>query len=255
VREHGMGAIMNGLALHGMRPYGGTFLIFSDYMRPAIRLAAFMGLPVVYVFTHDSIGLGEDGPTHQPVEHLTALRAIPNLLVIRPADANETTTAWKIALERKHGPTVLALTRQDLPVVTPTDDSLARGAYILAGADDGKLDIALLATGSEVSLALKARELLAEDGMQARVVSMPCWELFDAQPQSYRESVLLPGVPRLSIEAGVTLAWAHYLDEDCKSGTAIGLDRFGASAPYKVLFEQFGLTAERVAEAARQLVK
>ena len=255
VREHGMGAIMNGLALHGMRPYGGTFLIFSDYMRPTIRLAAFMGLPVVYVFTHDSIGLGEDGPTHQPVEHLTALRAIPNLLVIRPADANETATAWKIALERKHGPTVLALTRQDLPIVTPADDSLARGAYILARADSGKPDIALLATGSEVSLALKARELLAEDGMQARVVSMPCWELFDAQPQSYRESVLLPGVPRLSIEAGVTLAWAHYLDEDCKSGTAIGLDRFGASAPYKVLFEQFGLTAERVAEAARQLVK
>ena len=255
VREHGMGAIMNGLALHGMRPYGGTFLIFSDYMRPTIRLAAFMGLPVIYVFTHDSIGLGEDGPTHQPVEHLTALRAIPNLLVIRPADANETATAWKIALERKHGPTVLALTRQDLPIVTPADDSLARGAYILAGADDGKLDIALLATGSEISLALKARELLAGDGMQARVVSMPCWELFDVQPQSYRRSVLPPGVPRLSIEAGVTLAWAHYLDEDCKSGAAIGLDRYGASAPYKVLFEQFGLTAERVAEAARLLLK
>jgi len=255
VREHGMGAIMNGLALHGMRPYGGTFLIFSDYMRPTIRLAAFMGLPVVYVFTHDSIGLGEDGPTHQPVEHLTALRAIPNLLVIRPADANETATAWKIALERKHGPTVLALTRQDLPVMTPIDDGLARGAYILAETGDGKPDIALLATGSEVSLALKARELLAGDGVQARVVSMPCWELFDAQPLSYRESVLPSGVPRLSIEAGVTLAWAHYLDEDTKSGAAIGLDRFGASAPYKVLFEQFGLTAERVAEAARLLVK
>ena len=250
-----MGAIMNGLALHGMRPYGGTFLIFSDYMRPTIRLAAFMGLPVVYVFTHDSIGLGEDGPTHQPVEHLTALRAIPNLLVIRPADANETAAAWKIALERKNGPTVLALTRQDLPVVEATRIHVSQGAYIFAEVEGEKPDIALLATGSEVSLAFKARELLAADGITARVVSMPCWELFDAQPKLYRESVLPTGVPRLSVEAGVTLAWAHYLDEDCKSGKAIGLDRFGASAPYKVLFEQFGFTAERVAEAAKLLLK
>lgn len=255
IREHGMGAIMNGMALHGMRPYGGTFLIFSDYMRPTIRLAAFMGLPVIYVFTHDSIGLGEDGPTHQPVEHLTALRAIPNLLVIRPADANETAAAWKIALERKNGPTVLALTRQDLPVVEAARVHVSQGAYIFAEAEGEKPDIALLATGSEVSLALKARELLAADGIKARVVSMPCWELFDAQPKPYRESILPTGVPRLSIEAGVTLAWAHYLDEDCNSGKAIGLDRFGASAPYKVLFEQFGFTAERVVESAKLLLK
>ncbi len=255
VREHGMGAIMNGLALHGMRPYGGTFLVFSDYMRPTIRLAAFMGLPVIYVFTHDSIGLGEDGPTHQPIEHLTALRAIPNLLVIRPADANETAAAWKIALERKQGPTVLALTRQDLPVMAVAGDHVSHGAYILAEAESGKPDIALLATGSEVSLALKARDLLAGEGIQARVVSMPCWELFDAQPESFRVSVLPSGIPRLSIEAGVTLAWGHYLYEDCRAGTAIGLDRFGASAPYKVLYEQFGLTAEKVVEAVRQLMK
>src|SRR3972149_4535519 len=211
VREHGMGAMLNGLELHGLRPYGGTFLIFSDYMRPTIRLAAMMGLPVVYVYTHDSIGLGEDGPTHQPVEHLTALRAIPHLLLIRPADANETAAAWKVALKRKTGPTALALTRQDLPVVTPPGDILAKGAYVLAEAQGGPPQVVLLATGSEGSIALGAQQLLAEQGIRARVVSMPCWELFDLQPLEYHISVLPAGVPRVSVEAGVTLAWDRYL--------------------------------------------
>jgi transketolase len=252
VREHAMGAIMSGLALHGLRPYGGTFLIFSDYMRPTLRLAAMMGLPVIYVYTHDSIGLGEDGPTHQPVEHLTALRAIPNLMLIRPADANETAAAWKVALERVTGPTALALTRQDLPVITPPGDNLAKGAYVLAEADGGAPQVVLLATGSEVSLALGARQLLAEQGIRARVVSMPCWELFDEQPQDYRESVLPAGVPRLSVEAGVTLAWGRYLGG--VPHVALGLDHYGASAPYKTIFQEFGLTPEKVAEAARRLV-
>jgi transketolase len=253
IREHGMGAVMNGLALHGLRSYGGTFLIFSDYMRPAIRLAAIMNLPVVYVFTHDSIGLGEDGPTHQPVEHLTALRAIPNLAVIRPADANETAAAWKTALERKDGPTALILSRQDLPLVTPADGSLGRGAYVLADAPDGKkVDLVLLATGSEVSLALAAREKLAAEGVAARVVSMPCWELFDAQPAEYRAAVLPPGVPRLALEAGVTLAWARYLCDEPQA--VIGLDRFGASAPYKTLFEKFGFTADNAVRLAKELM-
>jgi transketolase len=252
VREHGMGSIMNGLALHGLRPYGGTFLIFSDYMRPTIRLAAMMGLAVVYVFTHDSIGLGEDGPTHQPVEHLTALRAIPNLAVVRPADGNETITAWKLALQRKRAPTALILTRQDLPLVTPVDDSLLRGGYVLEDADSGSPDVTLIGTGSEVSIALKARELLAAEGIQARVVSLPCWELFDAQPEAYQQSVLPPGVPRVAVEAGVSLAWAHYMEGD--SGATVGLNRFGASAPYKTLYAEFGLTPEHVAEKARKLV-
>ena len=252
VREHGMGAIMNGLALHGMRPYGGTFLIFSDYMRPTLRLAAMMGLPVVYVYTHDSIGLGEDGPTHQPVEHLTALRAIPNLLLIRPADANETAAAWKVALKRKTGPTALALTRQDLPVVTPPGDILAKGAYVLAEAQGGPPQVVLLATGSEVSIALGAQKLLAEAGILARVVSMPCWELFDQQPEAYRHQVLPAGVPRVSIEAGVTLAWGRYLGG--VPHAALGIDHYGASAPYKTIYQEFGLTPEKAAEAARRLV-
>jgi transketolase len=258
VREHGMGAILNGLALHGLRPYGGTFLIFSDYMRPAIRLAAMMGLPVVYVFTHDSIGLGEDGPTHQPVEHLTALRAIPNLLVLRPADARETVAAWQLALERKEGPVALILTRQDLPLVAAASPaevagSLARGAYVLADGAGNRPDVVLLATGSEVSLAMQARAALAEQGASARVVSMPSWELFDAQPRAYQDSVLPPGVPRLSIEAGRTLAWGHYLDGNGR-GYALGLDRFGASAPYKALFEQLGFTPENVVAKAKAIL-
>jgi transketolase len=252
VREHGMGALLNGLALHGLLPYGGTFLIFSDYMRPAIRLAAFMGLPVIYVFTHDSIGLGEDGPTHQPVEHLTALRAIPNLLVLRPADARETAAAWKVALQRSDGPSALVLTRQDLPVVTPVGDNLARGAYVLSRENADRPDLVLIATGSEVSLALAARDVLAEDGLAVRVISMPSWELFDAQTEAYRESVLPPGVPRLAIEAGRSLAWGRYLDGSRDS--VLGLDRFGGSAPYKVLFEQLGFTAENVVARARKIL-
>ena len=252
VREHGMGALLNGLALHGLRPYGGTFLIFSDYMRPAIRLAAMMGLPVIYVFTHDSIGLGEDGPTHQPVEHLTALRAIPNLLVLRPADARETAAAWKVALERADGPSALVLTRQDLPVVTPEDTGLARGAYILAPEVGDRLDLVLLATGSEVSLALQAQAALAGEGVVARVVSMPSWELFDAQPEAYRREVLPPGVPRVAVEAGRSLAWGRYLDG--AGGAVVGLDRFGGSAPYKELFEQLGFTVENVVARARAVL-
>lgn len=250
VREHAMGGIMNGLALHGLRPYGGTFLVFSDYMRPTIRLAAFMGLPVIYVFTHDSIGLGEDGPTHQPIEHITSLRAIPNLMVIRPADGNETVQAWKIALERKTGPTALILTRQPLAFVTPVQNDLARGAYVLADAD--KPRVTLLATGSEVALAMDARKKLAEEGIGARVVSMPSWELFDAQSDEYRKSVLLPGVPRLAIEAGATLAWGRYLGEN---GAVIGLDRYGTSAPYKDAFKNLGFTVDNVVKQARSLIQ
>jgi transketolase len=252
VREHGMGAILNGLALHGLRPYGGTFLVFSDYMRPTIRLAAMMGLPVVYVFTHDSIGLGEDGPTHQPVEHIAALRAIPNLVVIRPADAQATAAAWKVALQRKDGPTALILTRQKLAAVTPPDNSLERGAYVLAKTSDDAPDVVLIATGSEVHIALEARESLAAEGIDAQVVSMPSWELFDAQPDEYRAAVLPQDVPRLAIEAGVTIGWSRYLDQ---KGAVIGLDRFGASGPYKILFEQFGFSVENVVENVRAVVE
>ena len=255
VREHGMGAILNGLALHGMRPYGGTFLIFSEYMRPAIRMAAMMKLPVVYVFTHDSIGLGEDGPTHQPVEQATALRTIPNLLVIRPADANETAAAWKVALERKDGPTALLLSRQNLPHVSAGYEGLAQGAYVLAEAKGGKPDLVLMATGSEVSLALAAREELEKEGISARVVSMPCWELFDEQDESYQSSVLPAGVPRLAIEAGVSLAWPRYLYANEGHGKVIGMDRYGASAPYQTLFEKFGFSTENVVSQAKSLLK
>jgi transketolase len=255
VREHGMGAILNGLALHGMRAYGGTFLVFSDYMRPAIRLAALMGLPVVYVFTHDSIGLGEDGPTHQPVEHLTALRTIPNLVVIRPADANETAAAWKVALVRKDGPTALILSRQNLPVLPIVEGGVSKGAYIAADPPDGSPDLLLLASGSEVSLALDVKEALASEGVAARVVSFPSWELFDQQPKEYRNSVLLPGVPRAAIEAGVTLAWARYLCSDSCRHITIGLDTYGASAPYKTLFEKFGFTVENIANKAKSMLE
>jgi len=249
IREHAMGSIMNGLALHGLRPYGGTFLVFSDYMRPTIRLAAFMGLPVIYVFTHDSIGLGEDGPTHQPTEHITALRAIPNLVVIRPADGNETVQAWKVALERRRGPTALILSRQVIAFTTPAQNDLARGAYVLADAPAPRL--ILIATGSEVPLAMEAREKLAAQGIATRVVSMPSWELFEAQSAEYRNSVLLPGVPRLAIEAGVTLAWGRYVGTN---GKVIGLDRYGASGPFKVLFQELGFNADNVVQHARALL-
>ncbi|MCD6291486.1 MAG: transketolase [Anaerolineae bacterium] len=257
VREHGMGSILNGIALHGgFIPYGGTFMVFSDYMRPSVRLAAMMDLRVIFVFTHDSIFVGEDGPTHQPVEHLAALRAIPHLTVIRPADANETVEAWKVALTRG-GPTALALTRQSLPILDRTKlapaEGLRKGGYILVDAPNGQPDVILIATGSEVSLAVQARELLAADGIQARVVSLPSWELFEEQPQSYRDEVLPPEITRrVAIEAAVRQGWDRYIGP---KGAFIGLDRFGASAPYKVLAEEFGFTPEHVADVARSLVK
>jgi len=250
VREHGMGAVMNGMAAHGFRPFGGTFLVFADYMRGSIRVAALMSLPVVYVFTHDSIGLGEDGPTHQPVEQILSLRVIPNLVTIRPADGNETSQAWKVALERR-GPTALILSRQGLPQVTPVDSGLTRGAYVLSDPDSGNPDIVIIATGSEVALALAAVEPLAEQGIAARVVSMPSWELFDAQSAEYQASILLPGIPRLAIEAGSTLAWARYTGDQ---GATIGLDHFGASGPGKTVFEEFGFTVDNVVEQASRLV-
>ncbi len=250
IREHGMGAIMNGLAVHYIRPYGGTFLVFSDYMRGAIRVAALMNVPVIYVFTHDSIGVGEDGPTHQPIEHLTSLRAVPNLVTIRPADGNETSQAWKVALERS-GPTALILTRQGLPQATPRENQLARGAYVLADPLSGAPDVILIATGSEVALALDAVDALLKKGVAARVVSMPSWELFDAQDAAYRASVLPAGAPKLAIEAGSPLAWGRYVGAD---GAVIGLDHYGASAPGKVVFKEFGFTVENVVAKALSLL-
>ena len=255
VREHAMGNIVNGMALHGgVIPYGATFLVFSDYMRPAIRLAALQETHVIFIFTHDSIGLGEDGPTHQPIEHLTSLRAIPGLTVLRPADANETVACWRLALERK-GPAALILSRQGLPVIDDVERTragVARGAYVLADADSGRPDVVLLATGSEVSLALAARDLLSERGVRARVVSMPSWELFEEQTQAYRDEVLPPSVrARLAIEAASPHGWHKYVGD---RGDIVGMDRFGASAPAKVLFEQFGFTPEAVAERAAALL-
>ena len=250
IRELGMGSILNGIALHGgTRPYGGTFLVFSDYMRPSVRLAALMEIPVTYVWTHDSIGLGEDGPTHQPVEHLWALRAIPGLEVIRPGDANETVVAWRTILERAR-PAALCLTRQNLPVLDRSADlasaeGAARGGYVLAGGSDA----ILIATGSEVSIALEAREQLAADGVSARVVSMPCVEWFDEQDESYRREVLPSAIrARVSVEAGITAPWRLFTGD---AGASIGVDHFGASADYKKLYQEFGITAERVAAAAR----
>jgi transketolase len=257
VREHAMGSIANGMALHGgLIPYTGTFLVFSDYMRPPIRLAAMMGLPVIFIFTHDSVWLGEDGPTHQPVEQLAALRAIPNLIVLRPADATETVEAWRVALTHRHGPVALAFTRQKLPVLDRTEladaDGVMRGAYVLADAGDEQPDIILIATGSEVHLASGAHAQLAEQGVKARVVSMPSWELFEQQPPTYRQQVLPPTVTaRLAIEAGVPQGWHRYVGP---SGEVIGLKRFGASAPYKTLMEKFGFTAENVASQALALL-
>jgi transketolase len=254
VREHGMGSILNGIVLHGgTRPYGGTFLIFSDYMRPAVRLAALMGLPVVYVWTHDSIGLGEDGPTHQPVEHLAALRAIPGLDVVRPADANETTWAWRLALEHTDRPTALCLTRQNLPVLDRTQvapaEHVARGGYTLLDASTGQPDVILIGTGSEVQICLAARERLESDGVPTRVVSMPCQEWFRAQDAAYRAQVLPPSAKaRVSVEAAVAMSW-HDLVGD--AGECVSLEHYGASAPYQVLFEQFGFTTDRVVAAAR----
>ena len=252
IREHGMGAIMNGMALHGgVRPYGGTFLVFSDYMRPSVRLAALMGLPVVYVFTHDSIGVGEDGPTHQPIEHTMSLRLIPNLTVIRPGDAKEAVAAWTAAMERKDGPTAIVLSRQGVPTLAESlVEGAKRGGYVLRDAPNAK--VALLATGTELSMAVEAQEILAERGIPARIVSLPSWELFEAQDEGYRQNVLPDDMTiRVSVEAGQTLGWERYVGW---SGTAVGLHGYGASAPYKQVYEQLGLTAQAVADAATKLV-
>ncbi len=254
VREHAMASMLNGMALHGgVRPYGSTFLVFSDYARPAIRLAALTGLPTILVFTHDSIALGEDGPTHQPIEQLAALRAIPGLATFRPADANETTEAWRVLLGRS-GPSALVLTRQKLPVLDPTvypiRDGVRRGAYVLADGEGGPPAVILIGTGSEVHLALAARQRLAARNVRARVVSMPCRELFEQQDAPYRTAVLSPGVPRLVIEAAVTFGWDRYAGPN---GSVIGLDRFGASGPGPVVYEQLGFTVDRVVEEAARL--
>jgi transketolase len=253
VREHGMASAMNGIAVHGgLIPYGGTFLTFTDYARPAIRLSALMEARVIYVMTHDSIGLGEDGPTHQPIEHLAALRAIPHLLVFRPADPIETAECWSLAMKHPHAPSVLALTRQSVPLLRlepGTENRSARGAYVLAEADGGR-QVTLLATGSEVGLAMLARDLLAEDGVRAAVVSMPCWELFEQQPEDYRRAVL-GTAPRVGVEAAVRLGWDRWLGE---RSAFIGMTTFGASAPADDVYKHFGITPEKVAEAARLLV-
>jgi len=258
VREHGMGGILNGIALHGgLIPYGGTFLIFSDYMRPAIRLACMMRLKVVYVFTHDSIGLGEDGPTHQPVEHLAGLRAVPNLTVLRPCDATETVEAWRHCLESNGGPVALALTRQAVPVLDRglfgAAEGLHRGAYVLSDWAEGDPEVILIGTGSEVHLALEAAKRLEGKGIRARVVSMPSWELFDIQPDEYRSQVLPHHVrARLAVEAGVAQGWSRYVGEE---GGVIAIDRFGASAPHRTLFESFGFTADRIVERALEILE
>ena len=256
IREHAMAAALNGLALHGgVIPYGATFLVFSDYMRPSMRLAALMKLRTRYIFTHDSIGLGEDGPTHQPVEHLAALRVIPNLAVLRPADANETRECWKAAL-RWEGPAALALTRQNVPVLDrsalASAEKAAKGAYTLREAGGGGPDVILVATGSEVCIALEAADVLEEQGASVRVVSMPSWELFERQDESYQEEVLPRGVAaKVVIEAGVRQGWDRWVG----NGAAfVTIDRFGASAPYGVLFEKYGITAERVVAEAQRLL-
>jgi transketolase len=253
IREHGMGAILNGITLHGAtRPYGGTFLVFSDYMRPSVRLAALMGLPVIYVWTHDSIGLGEDGPTHQPVEHLSALRAIPGLDVVRPGDANETAQAWRQALEHTDRPTALCLTRQNLPTLDRTEyasaENVDKGGYILKDASDNQPQVILIGTGSELQLCVSAQERLEAAGTPTRVVSMPCQEWFRAQDSAYRQQVLPSGIKaRVSVEAGIAMSWRDLVGDE---GECVSLEHYGASAPYQVLFEQFGFTVDRVVAAA-----
>jgi transketolase len=263
VREHGMGAIMNGISVSGMtRAFGGTFLVFSDYMRGAVRVAAVSHYPTIFVWTHDSIGVGEDGPTHQPVEHFAALRAIPNLLTIRPADAYETAAAWKFIFQYQGGPVALLLTRQNLPVIDQTKfapaDNLAKGAYVLTGSTGSpqagvdKPEVLLLATGSEVSLAVEAYNKLSAEGIKARVVSMPCWELFEKQSKEYRDSVILPDVKaRVGVEAGIALGWHKWIGD---KGTFIGMSSFGASAPFKTCYEKFGITTDAVVAAAKKLL-
>ncbi|HVM14874.1 MAG TPA: transketolase [Egibacteraceae bacterium] len=249
IREHAMGAMMNGMVLHGgFRPFGGTFLIFTDYMRPSLRLACLMGLPTIYVMTHDSIGLGEDGPTHQPIEHLASLRAIPNLHVMRPADGREVSGAWRHALARIDGPTLLALSRQGVPPLAATSvDDVAKGAYVVVP-DDGNPDVVLVGTGTEVSLAVDAAAVLGEREVSARVVSMPCWELFEEQDVDYRETLLPPDTPVLSVEAAASFGWSRWADDH------VSVDRFGASAPVEDLYPYFGFTAEAIADAADELI-
>ena len=252
IREHAMGAVLNGLSLSKVRPYGSSFLIFSDYAKPAIRLSALMEIPVIYIFTHDSIGLGEDGPTHQPVEQLASLRAVPNLIVFRPADANEVVEAWRIIMQLRHEPALLVLSRQALPTLDRAKyapaSGAAKGAYVLADAG-GTPDVLLLASGSEVSLCVAAYEQLKAEGTKARVVSMPSWELFEQQSQAYRDLVLPPGVTaRVAVEQASTFGWAQYAGRD---GTVIGMKTFGASAPLKELQRKFGFSPEQIVAAAK----
>lgn len=257
IREHAMGSILNGMVLHGgIRPFAGTFLVFSDYMRPAMRMAALMEIAPIYVFTHDSIGLGEDGPTHQPIEHLMALRTIPNLLDLRPGDSAETAVAWKVAIEQKDRPAFLSLTRQGIPpqqrITEEGAEALRKGAYILAEASSGTPEAILIASGSELQLAVEARQILEADGIPTRVVSMPSWRLFGDQDPAYRNRVLPPEVPlRVSVEAGTTLGWERWTGSD---GASIGLDHFGSSAPWQVLYQEYGITVEAVVESVHHLL-
>jgi transketolase len=257
IREHAMCSILNGISLSKLRPYGAGFLIFSDYSKPPMRLAAIMEIPVIYIFTHDSIGVGEDGPTHQPVEQLASLRAIPGFMVLRPADANEVTEAWKVIMQLRHEPAALILTRQALPTIDRTKyasaSGVAKGAYVIAEAKGGKPELILIATGSEVSLCLSAYEQLTAEGRKVRVVSMPSWELFDKQTREYRDSVLPRDVSaRISVEQASTLGWARYVGH---AGKSIGMKTFGASAPLKELQKKFGFTPDAVVAAARELLK
>jgi transketolase len=258
VREHAMGAIINGMVVHGgVIPYGGTFFVFSDYMRPAVRISALSNYPSIWVFTHDSIGLGEDGPTHQPVEHLAALRAIPNLIVIRPADANEVTEAWKVAISRRNGPTALIFSRQNVPTLdrkmfSPASE-LNKGAYVLANFGDGKPQLLLMASGTEIYLVIDAAKRLAAKGITVRVISFPSWELFESQDEVYQNSVLLPDVhARLAVEAGVSMGWERWVGD---KGAIIGVERFGASAPYKKLYQEFGLSVDNIISCAKSLLQ
>jgi transketolase len=258
VREFAMAAAGNGLILHGgLRPFVSTFFVFSDYMKPAIRLASLMKLPLIYVFTHDSIGVGEDGPTHEPIEQLAALRVIPDMTVIRPADANETSQAWRYAVEQQHGPVALIFTRQNLANLEGTAElaklNLSRGAYVLSDAKDGKPQAQLLASGSEVGLAMDAQKKLAEEGIQVRIVSMPSWELFEKQPKAYRDSVILPEVKaRLGIEMAVSFGWDRYVGEQ---GDVLAINRFGASAPAPTVIKEYGFTVENVVAKVKVLLQ
>jgi transketolase len=256
IREHAMSAVINGMSLTKVRPFGATFFVFTDYMRGGLRLSAVMGIPVIYVLTHDSIGLGEDGPTHEPIEHLAMARATPGLITLRPADANEVLEAWKVVMQLQHEPALLVLTRQGLPTLDRTRfaaaSGLARGAYVLADSAGAQPDVILMATGSEVSLCVEAFNQLSQEGIKARVVSMPSWELFESQDQAYRDSVLPPAVKaRVSVEMATTFGWDHYIGP---TGHSIGMHSFGASAPIKSLLKHFGFTVENVVAAAKEQV-